>query len=160
MLVAPLLATAVVATAPALGVHSAPSTEALSSAPAAMPARQVMSWRWTDGSKATERTFARSKYHSVTRIPKFQVSIYPAYPPWEARLLFWVNGEWVARQQVRSDAKGRMQLSFDPIGPTGKWEDVTWIVRVRLTDISVTRSRVTGVPAQVEEILLKVRYRA
>lgn len=160
MLLAPLLATAVMATPPTPARVSAQSTEAVSSAPAAAPARQVMSWRWTDGSKSTERTFAKSKYHTVGRIPKFEVKIYPAYPPWKARLLFWVNGEWVARQQVRSDADGRMRMSFDPIGPTGTWEDVTWIVRVRLKDISVTRSATAGVPAQVEEILLKVRYQA
>ena len=123
-----------------------------------MPARQVISWRWTDGSRATERTFAKSRYHSVARIPKVDVKVYPAYPLWKAKLLFWVNGAWVPRQEVRSDAHGHMLLALDPIGPTGTWDDITWIVRIRLKDVSAARS-VSSVPAQVREIVLTVHYR-
>jgi len=135
----------------------APSTmpAAVSAAPAAVPARQVFTWRWTDGSKATERTFRKSKYGTVDKIPKFEVKVYPAYPPWKAKLLFWVNGEWISRQTQRSDSRGRMQMNFDPRGPDGIWEDVTWIVRIRLKDISTTRTVPT---AAVEEIRLTVRY--
>lgn len=154
MLLTPLVAVAALASAPMV----APAPVAIASRPAAVPARQVYSWRWTDGSKSTERTFAKSKYHTVARIPKFEVTVYPAYPPWRARLLFWVNGAWVPRQQVRTDPDGRMQLSFDPIGPSGTWEDITWIVRVRLQDISVSRWSASAMPAQTQEILLKVRY--
>ena len=128
---------------------------AVSATPAAVPARQVFTWRWTDGSKATERTFRKSRYGSVDKIPKFQVKVYPAYPPWKAKLLFWVNGEWISRQTQRSDNKGCMEMNFDPRGPDGTWEDVTWIVRIRLKDISTTRTVVTQ---GVEEIRLKVRY--
>lgn len=159
MLLDLLLAATVLAPAPT-GVPAATSSPAVTwSLPAAVPGRQIYSWRWTDGSKATERTFVKSRYHSVARIPKFEVRIRPAYPPWRARLLFWVNGAWMPRQQVRSNPEGRMRLSFDPIGPTGSWEDVTWIVRVRLTDISMSRSTGGAVPAQAEEILLTVHYR-
>lgn len=128
---------------------------AVSAAPAAVPARQVFTWRWTDGSKATERVFRESKYGTIDNIPKFEVKVYPAYPPWKAKLLFWVNGEWITRQTQRSDDRGRMRMYFDPRGPEGTWEDVTWIVRIRLKDISTTRTVVTQ---GVEEIRLKVRY--
>ena len=127
----------------------------VSATPAAVPARQVFTWRWTDGSKATERVFRKSKYGTVDNIPKFEVKVYPAYPPWKAKLLFWVNGEWITRQTQRSDDRGRMRMYFDPRGPEGTWEDVTWIVRIRLKDISTTRTVVTQ---GVEEIRLKVRY--
>ena len=157
MPLAPLLAgIALAIPPPSVPAPSEPAiTEA--SSPAVVPARQVISWRWTDGSRSTERTFAKAKYHTVARIPKFQVKVYPAYPLWKARLLFWVNGAWVPRQQARSGPDGRMQLSFDPIGPTGTWEDITWIVRIRLMDVSQARSAVAA-PSQVREIVLTVHY--
>lgn len=153
----PLLAGVALAASPMTApVPSLTSTSAVAS-PSAMPARQVMSWRWTDGSKSTERIFSKANYHTPERIPRFEVRVYPAYPPWKARLLFWVNGAWIPRDAIRSDPDGRMQLSFDPIGPTGSWEDVTWIVRVRLKDISQSRSA-RSTRAAVKEIVLTVRY--
>ena len=154
---APLLAGIALSATPAsLPAASAPAiTEA--SSPAVVPARQVISWRWTDGSLSTERTFAKRKYHTVARIPKVDVKVYPAFPPWKAKLLFWVNGAWVPRQQVRSDDGGHMLMSFDPIGPTGTWENITWIVRIRLMDVSQARSAVAA-PSQVREIVLTVHY--
>lgn len=126
--------------------------------PAAIPARQVFTWRWTDGSKATERIFRKSTYGTIDKIPKVAVKVYPAYPPWKAKLLFWVNGDWVTRQTQRSDSSGRMFMSFDPRGPAGTWENVTWIVRIKLKDISTTRS-VPVTPRQANaEVRLTVRY--
>lgn len=125
-------------------------------APATAPARQVFTWRWTDGSKKTERVFSKSRYGTVDEIPKFEVKVYPAYPPWRAKLLFWVNGQWVSRQTQRSDTQGRMQMYFDPRGPDGRWETVTWIVRIRIKDISTTRQ--VNVRSAVEELRLTVRY--
>ena len=159
MLLMPILAATVMSGVPATTQMAPPAVTSTVSQPVAVPARQVYSWRWTDGSKSTERTFRKAKYGTVDRIPKVEVRVYPAYPPWKAKLLFWVNGEWVSRQQVRTDPRGRVQLSFDPIGPTGKWEDVTWIVRIRLRDISLSRSTAAAVPAQEGEIALTVHYR-
>ena len=131
---------------------------AMSATPASVPARQVFTWKWTDGSRKTERVFRKSLYGSVDKIPKFEVKVYPAYPPWNAKLLFWVNGTWVSRQTQRSDNQGRMRMTFDPRGPDGHWEDITWIVRIRLKDISTTRTASIAPRAAVEELRLTVRY--
>ena len=119
---------------------------------------QDFTWRWTDGSKATERTFAESKYPTVKAIPKFEVRVHPARPPWTARLLFWVNGEWVPRQIKSSDSRGRMRCTFLPIGPDGKWEDVTWIVRIRLRPVYTNRSPVAAPSIKVRELLLTIHF--
>ena len=159
MLLMPIVTAAVLADVPPTTPPVASPVVSAASQPAAVPARQIYSWRWTDGSKSTERTFRKAKYGTVDRIPKVEVRVYPVYPPWRAKLLFWVNGSWVTRQKVRTDPDGRLQLSFDPIGPTGKWEEVTWIVRIRLKDISASRSTAAAVPAQEGEIQLTVHYR-
>lgn len=143
---------------------AAPATSQLPHVPPAVPrtatarTRQDFTWRWTDGSKATERTFAESKYHTAEAIPKFEVKVRPATPPWTARLLFWVNGEWVPRQTQRSDSRGRMRCTFLPIGPDGEWEDVTWIVRIRMRPVSTRELPVAAPGVQVRELLLTVHY--
>ena len=113
----------------------------------------------TDDSGGTsERIVRKSTYGTIDKIPKVAVKVYPAYPPWKAKLLFWVNGDWVTRQTQRSDSSGRMLMSFDPRGPEGTWENVTWIVRIKLKDISTTRS-VPVTPRQPNaEVRLTVRY--
>ena len=148
---------AVLAAAPAtMPTSTSPAPPAISR-PVAVPA-QDFTWQWTDGSKATERTFAESKYHTPKAIPKFEVKVRPASPPWTARLLFWVNGEWVPRQTERSDARGRMRCSFLPIGPDGEWEDVTWIVRIRMRPVSIRKPPAAAPGVQVRELLLTVHY--
>ena len=151
-----LVAAAALATAPSPAGVSTPAVSVAAAEPLAVPARQVFTWRWTDGSRKTERTFRKSRYGTVGKIPKFEVKVYPAYPPWKAKLLFWVNGEWISRQTQRSDNRGRMQMYFDPRGPDGTWEDITWIVRIRLKDISTTRD--IAPRDAVEELRLTIRY--
>lgn len=143
---------AVLAAAPATIPATSPALR-----PVAVPA-QDFTWQWTDGSKATERTFAKSKYHNPTAIPKFEVKVKPATPRWTARLLFWVNGEWVPRQTERSDARGRMRCTFLPNGPDGEWENVTWIVRIRMRPASTRQSPVTAPGVKVQDLLLTVHY--
>lgn len=51
-----------------------------------------------------------------------------------------------------------MRCAFLPIGPDGQWEDVTWIVRIRLRveptrGVSVLASR-----TKVRELLLTIHY--
>ena len=153
-----LATSAFLATVPFSVPDSLPAVGSVVSRPAPTPTRQEFTWRWTDGSKATERTFHESKYHSAERIPKFQVTVKPPTPPWTARLLFWVNGEWAPRQVQRSDAQGKMKLEFLPIGPEGQWENVTWIVRIRLKPVS-TRQRAAIAPrVKVRELLLTIHY--
>ena len=156
-MIAEVIATAALAWgAGAPGASTAPT--GVSATPASVPARQVFTWKWTDGSRKTERVFRKSQYGSVDKIPKFEVRVYPAYPPWKAQLLFWVNGTWVTRQTQRSDNQGRMRMYFDPRGPDGNWEDITWIVRIRLKDISTTRTTSIAPRTTVEELRITVRY--
>lgn len=150
-----LVAAAALATASLPSASAPPPVTAANAQPAAAPARQLFSWKWTDGSRKTERVFRKSRYGSINMIPKFVIKVYPAYPPWKATLQFWVNGRWVRLDEQRSDFEGKMYLSFDPRGASGVWEDVTWIVRVRLQDISTTRK---DARQAVEELMITVRY--
>lgn len=151
---------AMLAAAPMRATAAVPLAPPAASRHVAPPAHQRFTWRWTDGSRATERTFAEARYQTAAAIPKFEVKVHPASPPWTARLLFWVNGEWVPRQTERSDPRGRMRCVFLPIGPEGDWEDVTWIVRIRMRPVLPRRS--LSLPSsprvKVRELLLTIHY--
>ena len=153
-----LLGAATLVATPAASPHDSSRTVHADARPLVASTHQQFTWRWTDGSKATERTFAQSKYVDPKRIPKFEVTVHPARPSWTARLLFWVNGEWVPRQTKRSDSRGRMRCAFLPIGPDGEWEDVTWIVRIRLRPVYTNRSPVAAPTIKVRELLLTIHY--
>ena len=142
----------------AVALLGPPAADPVAGSPASLPSHQVFTWTWTDGSKATERTFAESKYHTPDKIPKFEVTVRPAEPRWTARLLFWVNGEWVPRQTKKSDTRGRMRCAFLPIGPDGQWEDVTWIVRIRLRVEPTRGVSVLAPRTKVRELLLTIHY--
>lgn len=144
--------------------NSTPDATAPATAPGAIssphtaPARQVFDWAWTDGSRATDRVFSKKKYGKVGNIPKFQLRMYPAYPPWRVKEYFWINGQWALQNVYRTDGRGRVSLTFDPRGPDGEWKDVTWIVRTRIIDISTTRSASPAPTTSITGPLLTVRY--
>lgn len=71
----------------AVALLGPPAADPVAGSPASLPSHQVFTWTWTDGSKATERTFAESEYHTPAKIPKFEVTVRPAEPRWTARLL-------------------------------------------------------------------------
>jgi len=64
-----LVAAAGLAAPAALPPAPARPAAVITAEPVATPARQVFTWRWTDGSKATERTFRKSTSGTIDKIP-------------------------------------------------------------------------------------------
>lgn len=129
----PAMASPLPATAPSV---QAPTSMPSVRLPAAAPSLQTLTWKWSDGSKSTERVFKKSDYQGlVSNLPTLGLRVYPAYPVRRAKLQFWVNGRWRTDDLQRTDAQGRLSVRFDPSDPDGKWFDLTWIARIKMQQV-------------------------
>lgn len=88
-------------------------------------------WRWSDGSKQSQRTFTQAEYGIPSNLPSLIVTAEPASPSRYVYLQFLRDGRWTTESQARSNARGIASIDVDPLCG-GSWCNSTYSYRLKI----------------------------
>lgn len=89
-------------------------------------------WKWSDGSRADQRTFAEADFGSTSALPAILVTSRPASPGALITLSFRQNGTWVEESRGRLDDQGRATLHVNPYCEAAAWCDAQLNYRLKI----------------------------
>lgn len=89
-------------------------------------------WKWSDGSKATSRSFSETTFDSPRALPRLVVTSTPPAPGRLVRLEFQHAGAWRIESTAQTNASGIATLAVNPLCESRRWCDETIRYRLRI----------------------------
>lgn len=89
-------------------------------------------WKWSDGSKATSRSFSETTFDSPKALPRLVVTSTPPAAGMLVRLEFQQAGAWRVESTAQTNANGIAALIVNPLCESRRWCDETIRYRLRI----------------------------